>query len=68
MARKLKAVLFNDKTEAPLLQYADSLPNFSAYVKQKLREDADPSSLVSPEIERLIADMVKKQITLCFGE
>lgn len=35
-----KVVLFNAKTEADLLKLANSLPNFSGWVKEQLRKMA----------------------------
>ena len=34
-----KTVAFNSETEADLYQYANTLVNFSEYVKSKLKED-----------------------------
>ena len=64
MGRKIKGVLFNTKTEATLLQHADNMENFSAFVKNKIKAYMDPRQLVSPEVQRLLEEMIKKQITI----
>jgi hypothetical protein len=64
VGRKIVGIYFNDITEAPLLQYANKCGNFSAFVKNCIKEKMDPRQLISPEIERAIQEMIKKQITI----
>ena len=63
MARVIKAVYFNDIAESALLKQANSMPNFSTFVKDCLKQKTDPRQLVSPEIQRQITifDFVPKQ-------
>lgn len=39
--RKRKFASFNTETEADILEYADSLPDFSSWVKQHLKDEVE---------------------------
>ena len=48
-----KTVAFNSETEADLYQYANTLVNFSEYVKSKLKEDMQKLDVV-PDVKKCI--------------
>ncbi len=64
MGRKIIGIYFNDKTESQLLRFVQQQENFSAWVKDRIREKIDPRQLISPELQRLLEEMIKKQITI----
>ena len=61
--RPMKVACFNPVTEAKELEFADSLDNYSGWVKDRIREHMDSSQLISPALEKAIQEIVKRQIT-----
>jgi hypothetical protein len=59
MGGKVKNVFFTDK-EAELLTHANSIPNFSAWVKKHLHKDmmGNKSDINREEIKRLIEEVL----------
>jgi|GEM_PF-5004510 hypothetical protein len=69
--KKIKAVYFNLDYEQDLRDYADTLPNFSQFVKEKLLEDKqlkEQNALHKPSLENtqelisLVQQLVKKEL------
>ncbi len=60
--RPMKVACFNPVTEAKELEFADSLDNYSGWVKDRIREHMDPSQRISPDIKEYIEDLFKRQV------
>jgi len=63
VGRKIKAVYFNSKTEAPLLDFADGLENFSEWVKGCIRRELWALETgIDPAIEELVERLLETKL------
>ena len=62
MGRKIKAVYFNDETENDLLSFANSLNNFSDWVKDKIKAEINKKPELNPELKAIIEQYLAEKL------
>ncbi len=62
MDRKIKQIAFNLTTERELLELAETMPNFSGWVKDKLREDIYKTKFLGKNLSAADKQLAKTEL------